>query len=153
MKIHNSNQLIKICISMDHKNHILVLLSAKKSWFHCKSNHDEISVLCITRLVLKPEYFRTIRSMPWLLMAWQYKEPGHQQPWYLLCRVNESLSSQRKGFNNMYLVNLEKLYEMQIYFYVSWNKFRMARVNLWVASNISLKLLMVWYKTAVSPLH
>ena len=24
----------------------------------------------------------TVWSMPWLLMAWCYKEPGHQQPWY-----------------------------------------------------------------------
>ena len=24
-------------------------------------------------------------SMPWLLMTWRQKEPGHQQPWYWPC--------------------------------------------------------------------
>ena len=23
-----------------------------------------------------------VYSVPWLLMTWQHKEPGHQQPWY-----------------------------------------------------------------------
>ena len=35
-----------------------------------------------------------ILSMPWLLMVWLHKEPGHQQQWYWLVRLkNSSLST------------------------------------------------------------
>ena len=27
------------------------------------------------------------KSISWVLMSWRHKEPGHQQPWYLLCRA------------------------------------------------------------------
>ena len=28
---------------------------------------------------------RATYSISWVLMSWRRKEPGHQQPWYLLC--------------------------------------------------------------------
>ena len=32
--------------------------------------------------MLKLEYSRQTKSMPWLLMPWLLASPGHQQPWY-----------------------------------------------------------------------
>ena len=37
--------------------------------------------------------------MPWLLMTWRLKSPGHQQPLYWLCWINGSFSSTREDFN------------------------------------------------------
>ena len=36
-------------------------------------------------------------SISWMLMSWQCKEPGHQQPWYLLCwtKLTQSLHGLR----------------------------------------------------------
>ena len=45
------------------------------------------------------KYLGKSRSTPWLLMPWQCKEPGHQQPWYWLCRIQGSSFSVRKNFN------------------------------------------------------
>ena len=38
-------------------------------------------------------------SIPLLLMPWLLTSPGHQQPKYWLCRINESLPSTSKGCN------------------------------------------------------
>ena len=34
-------------------------------------------------------------SIPWLLMPWRHKEPGHQQPWYWPHKINGYSSSSR----------------------------------------------------------
>ena len=49
--------------------------------------------------------------MPWLLAS-----PGHQQPWYWLCRIGRSLSNSRRNF--LCLINVEEWHKMQIYVYV-----------------------------------
>ena len=41
--------------------------------------------------------------MPWLLVS-----PGHQQPWYWLCRISRYLSSMRKKFNYLKYIQLDK---------------------------------------------
>ena len=43
-------------------------------------------------LVLKLEYSRITRSIQSLLMPWILASPGHQRPWYWLCRLDGSLS-------------------------------------------------------------
>ena len=43
-------------------------------------------------LVLKLDYSRWTGSISWLLMPWWWKEPGHQQPWYWLFRINRASS-------------------------------------------------------------
>ena len=68
-------------------------------------------------------------SIPWLLMPWLLESPGHQQPWYWLCRINGYLSSTRKAFNYLHSLSVEKWLKMQIWFCVSWNEFSMAWVN------------------------
>ena len=39
-------------------------------------------------LITKPKYSRLTASRPWLLLPWLLVSPGHQQPWYWLCRIN-----------------------------------------------------------------
>ena len=43
----------------------------------------------------------TGRSVSWLLMPWLLTSPGHQQPWYWLCRLCKSWSYWRKDFNSL----------------------------------------------------
>ena len=49
----------------------------------------------ITFLSLKvwvPSYHGLTRSISWLLMPWLLVSPGHQQPWYWLCKLCRSLT-------------------------------------------------------------
>ena len=39
-----------------------------------------------------PSYPDLTRSLSWLLMSWLLASPGHQQPWYWLCKLGRSLS-------------------------------------------------------------
>ena len=56
------------------------------------------------------------RLIPWLLMPWLLGLPGHQQPWYWICRINGSLSSMRKDFNYLCHISIVKLQKMELYF-------------------------------------
>ena len=71
----------------------------------------------LTYLVLKPKYFIQSRSIPWLLMPWLFVLPGHQQPWYWMCRINGSLSSTRKDFNYLRHIRIVKWFQ-----YTKWIK-------------------------------
>ena len=51
------------------------------------------------RMVLRPEYFRQTRSLPFLLMPWLLASPDHQQQLYGLCRIKWFLSSTMLDFN------------------------------------------------------
>ena len=48
----------------------------------------------------------------WLLMPWLLVSPGHQQPWYWLCRIGRSLSYISKDFNHLCHVNVGQWHEM-----------------------------------------
>ena len=48
--------------------------------------------------------------MPWLLAS-----PGHQQPCYWPCKINRSLSSPRKDFNNQHHLSCGKWWKMQTF--------------------------------------
>ena len=60
-------------------------------------------------MALKLEYFWQIGSIPWLLMTWRHKEPGHQQPWYWLYRLNKSLTFRRKNCRYQHHLSIKKL--------------------------------------------
>ena len=62
-------------------------------------------------------------TVSWLLMSWLLTSPGHQQPWYWLCRRGRFLSYLRKDFNYVRHINVEKWHEMWIYVYVPSEKF------------------------------
>ena len=55
-----------------------------------------------------PSYLSLTRSISWLLMPWLLTSPGHQQPWYWLCRIGRFLSYMRKDFNYLRRINVEK---------------------------------------------
>ena len=77
----------------------------------------------LTLPVLKLEYFWWTMSIPCLLMPWFLASPGHQQPWYWICVINESLPSTRKYFSELHHINIEILWKIQIYTYFFSQKF------------------------------
>ena len=60
-----------------------------------------------------------IGSLGGQVITWPPKEPGHQQPWYRVCRINWSVFSVRKDFNFLYQW-LQII--LLIYFYVFLKK-------------------------------
>ena len=82
--------------------------------------------ICCKRLTLNvrgPSYLGSTRSISWLLMPWLFASPGHQQPWYWLCRMGRPLFYLRKDFNHLCQINKEEWHEMQIYVYCPSEKF------------------------------
>ena len=73
--------------------------------------------------VRRPSFLGLNRSISWLLMPWLLTLPGHQQLWYLPCRIGRLLSYLRKDFNNLRRINVVKWHKMKIYVYVSSEKF------------------------------
>ena len=107
-------------------------------------------------LVLKLEYTRT-SSMPWPLMPWLLVVPGHQQPWYWLCKISSSLSSIRKDFNNLCHLNVEKTIVNADIYLCSWNEFSTRFNSLWPSdarwqhgSGSTLAQAMAWCSQAAS---
>ena len=58
------------------------------------------------RCPLSPK--RPINLISLSLMPWCLASPGHQQPWYWLCRIGRSLFYLRKDFNNLCQINVEE---------------------------------------------
>ena len=57
-------------------------------------------------------YLGLTRSISWLLMPWLLTSPGHQQPWYWLCKISKSCSYTRKDFNYLWYVSMEEWHKM-----------------------------------------
>ena len=72
----------------------------------------ELYATWLAILVLRLEFSGRTRTIPRLLMAWLLASPGHQQPWYWLCRINRPLSSLRKGYNHLCQLSAEKWWNM-----------------------------------------
>ena len=53
----------------------------------------------LTLNVRGQSYLGLTRSTSWLLMSWLFTSSGHQQPWYLLCKICTSWSNLRKDFS------------------------------------------------------
>ena len=66
----------------------------------------------LTLNVRGPSYLGLTRSISWLLVPWLLTSPGHQQPWYWLCRIGRFLSCLRKDFNYLHRINVEKYHKM-----------------------------------------
>ena len=70
-----------------------------------------------------PSYLGLTKSISWLLMPWLLTSPGHQQPWYWLCRICRSFSSySRKDFKYLCQINVEEWHKKQIYVYIPSEK-------------------------------
>ena len=54
-----------------------------------------------------PSYLSLTWSISWLLMPWLLTSPGHQQPWYWLCRICRFWSYLRKDFKYLCHINVE----------------------------------------------
>ena len=72
----------------------------KESWISGYTSHHDVRltsakqiVTLLTLNVRGPNYLGLTRSISWLLVS-----PGHQQPWYCLCKICRSLSYPRKDF-------------------------------------------------------
>ena len=63
--------------------------------------------LMLTLNVRGPSYLGLTMSISWLLMPWLLTSPGHQQPWYWLCRICRFWSYLRKDLECMCLFNTE----------------------------------------------
>ena len=61
----------------------------------------------LTLNVRGPSYLGLTRSISWLLMPWLFTSPGHQQPWYWLCRICWPWSYMRNDFRHLCLINGE----------------------------------------------
>ena len=68
--------------------------------------------IILTLNVWEPSYLSLTRSISWLLMPWLLMSPGHQQPWYWLCRIGRFLSYLRKDLNYLRHTNVEKWHKM-----------------------------------------
>ena len=71
-------------------------------WFQLPLSSQEL-----TLNVRGPSYLGLTRSISWLLMPWLLTSPGHQQPWYWLCRVCRSWPYLRKDFKYLCHINAE----------------------------------------------
>ena len=77
-------------------------------WHHVSSpGHNKL-----TLNVRGPSYLGLTRSISWLLMPWLLTSPGHQQPWYWLCKIGRFLSYLRKDFNYLRHMNVEIWHKM-----------------------------------------
>ena len=87
----------------------------------------------LTPLALKPEYSVITKSVPQLLMPLLPVSQGHQQPWYWLCGIKWSSSSNSKDFNCLYPFCVDRWWKMLRYFDVSLTKFhtKSIRIELW----------------------
>ena len=65
-----------------------------------KSNPTNQPTACwqLTLNVWGPNYFGSTKSVSWMLMPWRRASPGHQHPWYWLCRIGRSLCYIEIGF-------------------------------------------------------
>ena len=69
-----------------HNWHIVCLIDVWSQTITLLSN----SCILLTLNVRGPSYLGITRSISWLLMPWLLTSPGHQQPWYWLCRIGMS---------------------------------------------------------------
>ena len=96
----------------------LVRLNVGKSWEKSAKSFDaglssafNNSTLThwplLTLNVRGPSYLSLTRSISWLLMSWLLTSPGHQQPWYWLCKICRSWSFLMKELQYLCHVNVE----------------------------------------------
>ena len=66
----------------------------------------------LTPNVRGPSYLGLTRSISWLLIPWLLTSPGHQQPWYWLCRICRSFSYLRNDFKYLCHIDVEEWHKM-----------------------------------------
>ena len=89
---------------------------------HIKVLHSYLGIVK-TFNVRGTSYLDLTRSISWLLKPWLLTSPGHQQPYYWLCRICRSWSYLGKDFKYMCHINEELWHKMWIYVYFPSEKF------------------------------
>ena len=92
--------------------------------------HDVVSQP-LTLNVRGASYLGLTRSISRLLMLWLLTSPGHQQPWYWLCRIGRFLSYLRKDFNYLRRINVEKDTKGKYMFMFPLKNLARKGLNLW----------------------
>ena len=72
------------------------------SWQQSEKQHDICLFLGLTLNMWGPSYLGWTRSISWLLMPWLLAPPGHQPPWYWLCKIGKSWSFIRGRISIIY---------------------------------------------------
>ena len=78
----NNTYLFTLSVISDATLLLTILNMHSKNIFDMKVALPGANELMLTLEVLKPEYSRITRSIPWQLMTWLPASPGHQQQWY-----------------------------------------------------------------------
>ena len=89
--------------------------SWSRIYMACFINLLHVYKSCLLKLTFNvrgPSYLGLTRPISWLLMPWLLTSPGHQQPWYWLCRIGRFLFYLRKDFNYLRRINVEKWHKM-----------------------------------------
>ena len=109
-------QVMAWCLMVFSGTHLREIVS---NWQYVTFGSDNglvpkrANVCCMLTLNVRGlSYLGLTRSVSWLLMSWLLASPGHQQPWYWLCRMGRSLSYLRKDFHHLCDINVEEYHEM-----------------------------------------
>ena len=98
--------------------------------------HAECTLLCHDSNINNPSSRCWARDIPgeitWLLSTWLLESPGHQQPWYRVCKLAGFLFLRRKYCNLLHHPSCEKWWKMERWFYVSQNKFSTTRLFIYI---------------------
>ena len=95
----------------------LTIIRVNSLWPGGWLNMKKPSQSVLTLHVRGPSYLGLTTSISWLLMPWLLTSPGHQQPWYWLCRIGRFLSYLGKDFNNLCRINVEKWHKTGLGFF------------------------------------
>ena len=116
---------LNVSIFVSYEVHVWLEINTKDLWMSLMFVFYSISVIStlfiihvhrkqdkqvnktLTLNVQEPSYLGLTRSISWPLMPWLLTSPGHQQPWYWLCRICRSCSYSRKDFKYLCHINVE----------------------------------------------
>ena len=103
------------------KKYLIVHMLTHWGWHNWRQNLADVifksiflyGYCCITVSKINlnmrgPSYLGLTKSISWLLMPRLLASPGHQQPWYWLCRIDRPLPYLRKDFNYPCHISLEE---------------------------------------------
>ena len=109
-----SYQYINIWMQIDNINLYTQFMSGVQTGliYHCYGRPGSLSRQVISCVGQTDHRLPWGMISTWLLMPWLLASPGHQQPWYWLCRICRSLSYSRRNFNYLCLISVEEWHKM-----------------------------------------
>ena len=89
-----------------------VQLTINQHWFRKWLGVERQEAIILTLNVQGASYLGLTRSISWLLMPWLLASPGHQHPWYWLCKISKYWSYTWQDFNYLWHVSVEEWHKM-----------------------------------------